>query len=136
LVGRIAPTSILVANLDKKTAAMQVIRDVTHSQNGDQYAHVIGRGYWQHSLPRQAHTPASLITGYTHAAWVSANPLDSSFNSGRAAAGPPKMDRVGVARLSAPADGSIRADSARRHNLRGRPQGATWAGIDLNYRFK
>jgi hypothetical protein len=44
-----------IANLDKKTAAMQVIRDVTHSQNGDQYANVIGRGDWQHSLPRHAH---------------------------------------------------------------------------------
>ena len=46
---------MLVANLDKKTAAMQVIRDVTHSQNGDQNANVIGRGHRQHSVPGQAH---------------------------------------------------------------------------------
>jgi hypothetical protein len=42
---------MLVANLDKKTTAMQVIRDVTHSENGDQNANVIGRGDWQHSVP-------------------------------------------------------------------------------------
>jgi hypothetical protein len=73
---------MLVANLDKKTAATQVIRDVTHSQNGDQYANVIGRGDWQHSVPRQAHA--------THAALVSANPLDSSFNPARPLQDDPK----------------------------------------------
>jgi hypothetical protein len=46
---------MLVATLDKKTAAMQLIRDVTHCENGDQNANVIGRGYWQHTVPGQAH---------------------------------------------------------------------------------
>ena len=124
------------ANLDKKTAAMQVMRDVTHSQNDDQYANVIGWGGWQHSLPGQAHTPASLNTGYTHAAWVSANPLDSSFNSGRAAAGRSKMDRVGVARISAPLTDQFLLTARADTTYVGGRRGATSAGIDLNSRFK
>lgn len=80
-------------------------------------AHTYGKEFEIQALVTQE-LVASLNTGYTHAALVSANPLDSSFNPGKLLQDDPKMGRIGVARLSAPADGSIRA------------------GIDLNYRFK